>query len=195
MVWTGRLQNKAESDSYARPSLLTVLAAVGNGRFASHPDHQLERLFQPARSGSADGHPASAACCLSFVPGGPANHAPGFYNWDKKDLGPRVALAWSPSAPDGLWKSLFGEGDKTVIRAGYGIVYDRLGPALLATFDASGSFGLSTPDQYRRRSNPEHAPSITALSGFNNIPTRTYGSQTCAGTRAAFRFHRHSPMA
>jgi hypothetical protein len=54
----------------------------------------------------------------------PAKHAPGFYNWDKKDFGPRVSLAWSPHARSGLFHSLFGDGDKTVIRAGYGINYD-----------------------------------------------------------------------
>jgi hypothetical protein len=90
------------------------------------------------------GTPSSSSCCLSFDLGGPTNNAPGFYNWDKKDFGPRVSLAWSPNGHSGLAKSLFGENNQTVIRAGFGIVYDRLGPQLLATFDANGSFGLST---------------------------------------------------
>jgi len=137
------------------------------------PTTSLSDYFNQRGAGALAGTPASAACCLSFVPGGPANHAPGFYNWDKKDLGPRVALAWSPHAHSGVWKALFGEGDKTVIRAGYGIVYDRLGPALLATFDASGSFGLSTLlTNTGGTENPTIAPRATGILGFNNIPTQ-----------------------
>jgi hypothetical protein len=39
---------------------------------------------------------------------------------------------------------VFGEGDKTSIRAGFGMAYDQFGMNILNTFDASGSFGLST---------------------------------------------------
>ena len=47
------------------------------------------------------------------------------YNTDYKDWGPRASLAWSPSYSDGLRGRLFGSG-KTVIRAGFGIYYDRI---------------------------------------------------------------------
>jgi len=43
-----------------------------------------------------------------------------------------------------LLKSLFGTGDKTVIRMGASVVYDHNGSGLLNTFDSGGSFGLST---------------------------------------------------
>jgi len=56
------------------------------------------------------GLPASAVPRNSFNLGGPANGKPGFYNWDLKDFGPRVAAAWSPRGHSGLAKSLFGEG-------------------------------------------------------------------------------------
>lgn len=141
------------------------------------PTTSLSDYFNARGAGALNGTPASAFCCLSFVPGGPANHAPGFYNWDKKDFGPRVSLAWSPQGHSGLWKSLLGEGNKTVIRAGYGIVYDRLGPALLATFDASGSFGLSTLlTNTGGTENPTIAPRATGVLGFNNIPTQDLAS-------------------
>jgi hypothetical protein len=81
-----------------------------------------------------NGQASADACCLSFNLGGPANHAPGFYHWDTKDFGPRVAFAWAPKGHSGVLGSLFGEGGQTTIRGGFGIVYDRLGPALLATF-------------------------------------------------------------
>lgn len=47
------------------------------------------------------------------------------YNTDYGDWGPRASLAWSPSYSDGLRGRLFGRG-KTVVRAGFGIYYDRI---------------------------------------------------------------------
>ncbi len=148
------------------------------------PNVSLSDYFQQRASGALKGIPSSAACCLSFNLGGPANGGkPGFYNWDKKDFAPRLAIAWSPSAKDGLFKSLFGNSGQTTIRVGAGIVYDRLGPALLATFDANGSFGLSTGlTNTGGVQTPGTAPRITALSGLSNIPTTDLtGSQIFAG--------------
>jgi len=108
------------------------------------PNVSLSDWFSGRAAGMLQGVPSSAASRLSFNLAGPANGKPGFYDWDKKDFGPRLGIAWSPGAKEGLWKSLLGGPGKTTLRAGAGIVYDRLGPALLATFDASGSFGMST---------------------------------------------------
>jgi len=47
------------------------------------------------------------------------------YNTDYGDFGPRVSLAWSPSYSGGLLGDLFGRG-KTVVRAGFGIYFDRI---------------------------------------------------------------------
>lgn len=135
------------------------------------PNTSLSAFFNQRLNGMLQGTPASAACCLSFNLAGPGNGKPGFYNWDKKDFGPRVSIAWSPDAKEGLWKSLFGGPGRSTIRAGAGIVYDRLGPALLATFDASGSFGLSTSlTNTGGIETPAIAPRITGLTGFSNIP-------------------------
>jgi carboxypeptidase family protein len=137
------------------------------------PTTSLSDYFNQRGNGMRQGTPASSSCCLSFDLGGPANNAPGFYNWDKKDLGPRVSLAWSPNGHSGLAKSLFGENNQTVVRAGFGIVYDRLGPQLLATFDANGSFGLSTTlTNTGGVENPTIAPRATGIGGFSNIPTQ-----------------------
>ncbi len=51
-----------------------------------------------------------------------ASHLP-VYNVDYGNVAPRVSLAWNPSARSGLFKFL---GDKkSVIRGGFGMVYDR----------------------------------------------------------------------
>jgi hypothetical protein len=47
------------------------------------------------------------------------------YNAFYKGFSPRVAAAWSPSFDDGLLGDIFGR-NKTVVRAGYGILYGRL---------------------------------------------------------------------
>jgi len=81
---------------------------------------------------------------LTYNLAGPANGRPGYYNWDYHDLGPKVAFAYTPRASGGFLHRLFGGGDKTVIRGGFGVVFDRIGAGLLNTFDRRGSFGLST---------------------------------------------------
>ncbi len=98
---------------------------------------------------------------------GSANNKPGFYNWDKKDFGPRVALAWAPDFSSGFLRDIFGARDKTVIRAGFGVVYDRVGAGLLSTFDQYGSFGLSTTLTNSQVPSVATAPRVTDL---NTIP-------------------------
>lgn len=47
------------------------------------------------------------------------------YDSDFNNFAPRVGLAWAPRFNDGMLKNLFGE-DKLVVRAGFGMFYDRL---------------------------------------------------------------------
>jgi len=84
---------------------------------------------------------------LSFKLGGPVNNGPGFYNFEKSDFSPRVSIAYSPRPEGGWMKKLFGDNDKTVIRGGFGKVYDRAGMQLLSTFDANAPGGLSSTVQ------------------------------------------------
>lgn len=135
------------------------------------PNLSLSDYFTDRTQAMLQGQPASSAPRLSFNLGGPANGKPGFYNWDLKDVGPRLAVAWSPRGHSGLLKSLFGDGDKTTVRAGFGTVYDRIGPELLATFDRSGSFGMSTVlTNTGGLETVAVSPRITGLTGNPNIP-------------------------
>ena len=82
---------------------------------------------------------------ISYAPSGQANGKKPFWPWDYKDLGPRLAFAYSPNpSSEGLLKALFGGAGKTSIRGGFGIVYDHFGAALVDTFDQHGAFGLNT---------------------------------------------------
>jgi hypothetical protein len=135
------------------------------------PSESLTSYYDARVHDMLNGLPASSACCMTFNLAGPANGKPGFYNWDKKDFGPRVAFAWSPEADSGLFNSLFGSKSQTTIRGGFSMVYDRLGPALLQTFDQNGSFGLSTTlNNTGGVENPAIAPRATGISGSSSIP-------------------------
>src|SRR5438552_2444544 len=137
----------------------------------------LGKWFDQRHQNMLQGIPSNQDPLVSFELAGPANGGkPGFYKWNKKDLGPRLALAWTPQPHSGLLKSLFGEGDKTVIRAGAAVVYDRNGSGLLQTFDSAGSFGLSTG-----LSNPagiESGDCAPRLTDMHVIPSTDLG---CGG--------------
>jgi hypothetical protein len=81
---------------------------------------------------------------VSMALSGQANGKAPYWNWDYKDLAPRLSLAYSPHAESGFLHSLFGGAGKSSIRAGYGIYYDHFGEGIVNTFDRQGSFGLTT---------------------------------------------------
>ncbi len=119
---------------------------------------------------------------VSFKLGGPANNGPGFYNFEKSDFSPRISIAYSPQPEGGWMRKLFGDNDKTVIRGGFGKVYDRAGMQLLSTFDANAPGGLSSTVQ-----NPccyltdpatfltpyDTADGVPRITNVNTIPTYT----------------------
>jgi hypothetical protein len=156
------------------------------------PNVNLGDWFSLRAANQLQGIGSNAAPLLSFNLGGPANGRAGLYNWDYKDFAPRLAIAYSPGAKDGLWRALFGGPGKTSIRAGAGIVYDRLGPALLATFDESGSFGLSSAlSSAAGVVSPTTAPRIT---GLHDIPTQgTDGTQLLVTTPPVSTFPQMFP--
>jgi Carboxypeptidase regulatory-like domain len=61
---------------------------------------------------------------VTYRPGGSANNAPGYYKPSYNNFGPRIGLAYSPSATDGWRGRLFGN-RQTSIRAGFGLDYDN----------------------------------------------------------------------
>ena len=84
----------------------------------------------------------SAIPLVSYILGGSANNGPGWYHFEKSDFSPRISVAYSPRPKGGWMRSLFGGGDKTVLRGGFSKVYDRAGMQMLSTFDANPPGGL-----------------------------------------------------
>ena len=108
---------------------------------------------------------------ISFSPSGPSNNGPELYPLEKTDWSPRISIAYSPRFDSGPLKTIFGDNDRTVIRAGFSRVYDRAGFALINSFDQIGSAGFSTSLQNAcctfGVTSAENLPRIT---GINAIP-------------------------
>ena len=90
---------------------------------------------------------------------GPANGGKPMYNWDKNNVQPRIALAWSPHFSQGLFHSIFGDAGKSVIRTGFALTNDYYGQALAVDFDLNNQLGFT--------------------SSFN-INANTFDTQPCA---------------
>jgi Carboxypeptidase regulatory-like domain len=61
-----------------------------------------------------------------------------------KSFAPRIGMAWSPDAKDGVLGKIFGGPGKSSIRAGFGIFYNPVEQLVLEQFSAEPPFGGST---------------------------------------------------
>ena len=94
-------------------------------------------------------------------PGIPKTLAPTSY----RNFAPRLGVAYSPRFEHGLWKTIFGGGGKSSIRASYGIFYTEFPGLLAGIMYAVPPFGYN----YLSPGPPLMAtPFITAASGVNN---------------------------
>jgi hypothetical protein len=138
------------------------------------PDQSLNQFFKLRQAAMLAGQTYDPAIGLDIS--GQANGKAPYWAWDYKDLAPRFAFAWSPSADGGFLRALSGGPGKMSIRGGAGIYYDHFGEGVVNTFDRNGSFGLTT-----LISNPagvmdvDTSPRFTAL---NTIPV--LGSAGCS---------------
>jgi hypothetical protein len=142
------------------------------------PNASLGQWFNQRGSNMFQGIGSEADPTVSFDLAGPANNRPGYYHWSTKNFSPRLAFAYSPRPEGGWLKSLFGDGDKTVIRGGFGMVYDRIGSGLLSTFDNHGSFGLSTQLSNDTVFSVANVPRLTSL---NAVPAKGFPPAPPAG--------------
>lgn len=71
-------------------------------------------------------------------PGVPSTLAPTRYN----NFAPRIGLAWAPSFENGLLGRLFGSGQKTSLRAGFGIYYTAIEGLSAGIMSANPPYGM-----------------------------------------------------
>ena len=81
---------------------------------------------------------------ITFVLGGKANNAPGYYKQDWNNWAPSVSFAWSPDFGDNAFGRVFGREGKSVIRGGFRMTYDRIGSALAVNFDLNNLAGFTS---------------------------------------------------
>jgi hypothetical protein len=117
---------------------------------------------------------------ISFGPAGRANGKADLWTMDKLDLAPRFAFAYSPKFGSGLLAKLVGEkANLTSIRGGFGMYYDHFGEGVMNTFDAHGSFGLSTQAENGVDQHVDTAPRYTTQQ---DIPTSIIPVPSASGT-------------
>jgi len=137
------------------------------------PTMSLNTWFNNRAQGMLQGLPSSAQPLISYNWSGPANGGkPSYYNWDFRNFAPRLSLAYSPGWSDGILGKLAGGPGKTSIRAGFAMIYDRVGESIMDTFDRNGSFGLST--QLDNPSDAETSLTAPRLTSMNDIPQKDY---------------------
>lgn len=106
------------------------------------PNVNLTDYFNQRVESSFNGVPFTDP--ITFVLGGQANNAPGYYKQDWNNWAPSVAFAWSPDFGDNLFGKVFGRQGKSVIRGGFRVTYDRIGSALAVNFDLNNLAGFTS---------------------------------------------------
>ncbi len=107
----------------------------------AQPTVNIDQWFRTRAQQAALGN--SVQPDLSFAPSGQARGLKAYWPMQKKNIAPRVAVAFSPGVAHGFWHKLFGAAEESSIRAGYGIYYDHYGEGIVNLFDQYGAFGLS----------------------------------------------------
>jgi hypothetical protein len=163
-------------DSWRLRPNLTITAGLRYGLYSPPfetngnqvaPNIRLGDWFNLRGTNMVKGIPSNQAPAIFYDLAGPANGKRGFYDWDKNNFAPRLAIAYSPKFENGLLKAIVGN-NQTSIRAGFSLAYDRIGSALAVTFDQGGSFGLST--SLTNPSSSLNARTAPRFTGFNSIP-------------------------
>ncbi len=139
------------------------------------PNVSLGKWFDQRGGNMQKGIPSNQMPRISFDLAGPANGGKrGYYEFDKNNFAPRLAITYSPGWNEGWRKWLSGGPGRTSIRAGYSIVYDRVGAGLANTFDTTGAFGMSTrlvnPSSSLRTYDPDPAKMAPRFTNLATLP-------------------------
>jgi len=118
-----------------------ICQLAGNG--CAPGAFSLSKFVNQSSQLAVSGQAASGAGELGFPLNGRYNGKPDYWTPEKGNFSPRFAVAYSPNPTSGVWKKLLGYGQSS-IRAGYSLIFDHFGAAVVDNFDTEGSFGLAT---------------------------------------------------
>ena len=142
-----------------------ICQVVGNG--CAPGAFSLSGYVNQSAQLAASGKAVSGAGELGFPLNGRYNGKPDYWTPEKGNFSPRLAVAYSPNPDSGILKKVFGNGQSS-IRAGYSLVFDHFGAAIVDNFVNEGSFGLATTLQTSAGAlKIGNAPRFT---GVNNVP-------------------------
>ena len=139
--------------------------------FQACNDIDIEPLIAKRIANAAAGISGQAAePLLKYDLCGKGNHKRGFYDPDKNNWAPRLALAWNPSYREGLAGKLFGD-RKTVVRGGGSVTYDRVGGGITFIQDqVSYLFDNSATTTYGNANPATALLNDPRFTGINNLP-------------------------
>jgi len=132
------------------------------------PNVSLTDYFNARRESAFNGVPFTDP--ITFVLGGKANNAAGYYKQDWNNFAPAVSFAWSPN----LGKIL-GKDGKAVIRSGFRVTYDRIGSQLAVNFDLNNLAGFTSARNINANTfdviDPDLGPLFNGLNpGVRTLP-------------------------
>jgi len=129
-------------------------------------------FFDRRVAGANNGQPYNGLISIDLA--GKANHRPGYYKQDWNNFAPTIAAAWSPNFKKGLLRTLFGGDNKSTIRGGFRMTYDRIGSALAVAFDLNSTLGFSSAQEIAANTYDVasfQGPRFTGLGqNYRNLP-------------------------
>lgn len=135
------------------------------------PVQSLGDYFLRRQEGAFAGTPLTEPIELDLA--GKANNRPGYYKQDWNNFGPSVAVAWSPDFGDNWFGRLIGRQNKSVVRGGFRMTYDRIGSQLAVTFDLNSALGFSSSQTVAANTFNVSDRLGDEFGGFNDDP-RTF---------------------
>lgn len=154
------------------------------------PNINMGQWFEQRAREGAMGIPSNHDALIRFAPAGSYWGKPGMYGVQNKNFAPRVGFAWTPRPDSGWVKNLMGNG-LTSVRGGFGMYYDNFGPALAMTYDANGSFGLTSTLESPFGIKLADVPRITSM---HTIPTVDNSGNSMVGQPPASTFPATYPV-
>ena len=136
------------------------------------PNVDIHDWFARRVNDMQSGIAADRAPLMGFDLAGQANERSSWYGPDANNFAPRFAIAYNPNFKNGLLRRVFGA-QKSVIRAGFGVYFDRVGGPLALTTDEFGSPGqtlnITSEARFRLAEIPRFAGTCT-LNACTPVP-------------------------
>jgi Carboxypeptidase regulatory-like domain/TonB-dependent Receptor Plug Domain/TonB dependent receptor len=120
-----------------------------------------------------------------------------------KAFAPRIGIAWSPGATDGLIAKITGGPGKLSVRAGFGIFYNPIEQLVLEQFSAEPPFGgstflsqtlFNTPFAFQSGSSPAPNPFMGVINQTPQTPCAVDGGTGSAGPAGCVDWSTFRPL-